>query len=266
LVIESQTDPIVSTNRSRLLQVLVNLLINAAHSFGDGAVSENKIRVGITRVGLSGAKIEIEDTGVGISEEDLPRIFDPFFTTKGNADGTGLGLSICRELMSKLGGDIEVASALGRGTKFSLTLSSATDVLETEVPASQPEMGASACKLRILIVDAEFPVARSLMRMLDGSDTVVVTDGGEAIELLTADPSFDLVFCDLMMPVVSGVDVYESVKANTPELASRFVFTTGGAFTERAKRFLASVANPCLEKPFNSKELKRLIATSTVNR
>jgi CheY-like chemotaxis protein len=104
------------------------------------------------------------------------------------------------------------------------------------------------------------------MRMLDGSDTVVVTDGGEAIELLTADPSFDLVFCDLMMPVVSGVDVYESVKANTPELASRFVFTTGGAFTERAKRFLASVANPCLEKPFNSKELKRLIATSTVNR
>ena len=63
-----------------------------------------------------------------------------------------------------------------------------------------------------------------------------------------------------MMPTISGVDVYDSVKAELPELAARFVFMTGGAFTERAKRFLASVENSCIEKPFDADALSRLIA------
>jgi CheY-like chemotaxis protein len=94
-------------------------------------------------------------------------------------------------------------------------------------------------------------VGVSLRRMLRDWDVQVIEDGREALALLTRDRAFDAVLCDLMMPQLTGMDLYASVLERDPALAKRFVFMTGGAFTPRARAFVAEVANVTLEKPFD---------------
>ncbi len=89
---------------------------------------------------------------------------------------------------------------------------------------------------------------------------VVAGSGREALEILRRDPGFDVVLCDLMMPDVSGMDLFAWLQPIEPALAERFVFMTGGAFTVRAERFLRAIANPCIDKPFHADDLRRVIS------
>jgi signal transduction histidine kinase len=117
--------PVVEANRGALGQVFLNLLLNAAHSIGEGAVDDNEIHV-VTRTDAAGrAVVEIRDTGCGMTDEVRARIFEPFFTTRPERGGTGLGLSVCQSIVSAMGGVIEVESAVGRGSRFSVVLPSA---------------------------------------------------------------------------------------------------------------------------------------------
>jgi signal transduction histidine kinase len=109
--------PNVECLPSRLSQVFLNLLVNA----GQAIVAEGKITLS-TGVEGSAVWIRVEDTGCGISEENLTRVFDPFFTTKPVGQGTGLGLSVSYAIVGKHGGQIEVASEVGRGTQFTVRL------------------------------------------------------------------------------------------------------------------------------------------------
>jgi signal transduction histidine kinase len=111
--------PPISGNRGRLQQVFLNLVINAAHAIPKGDVAHNFIRVS-TRLADGKAEIKIADSGGGIAPENLSRIFDPFFTTKPQGQGTGLGLAITNDIVHQHGGEISVASELGRGTTFTL--------------------------------------------------------------------------------------------------------------------------------------------------
>jgi signal transduction histidine kinase len=114
--------PLVTANESRLGQVILNLIVNAAHAVPEGRAGDNTLRL-ITRTLEDGrAVIEVADTGCGIPREHLERIFDPFFTTKPAGVGTGLGLSICHTIVAELGGEIEVDSEVGRGTTFRVLL------------------------------------------------------------------------------------------------------------------------------------------------
>ena len=88
--------------------------------------------------------------------------------------------------------------------------------------------------------------------MLDDFDVAIVSGGRQAIERLNDDAPFDVVLCDLMMPDMNGMDVYEAVKAEDPGLAERFIFITGGTFDERAQRFVEAIDNPFLRKPFGA--------------
>ncbi|UTT84803.1 cache domain-containing protein [Vibrio pelagius] len=110
----------VEVNRNQLLQILVNLQMNAIHAMdGEGNLtisSEDWIEEGV----LQGAVIHVEDEGCGIKEEQLKRIFSPFYTTK--RDGTGLGLSVSQSILSQTGGEIRVASEFGKGSRFSVYL------------------------------------------------------------------------------------------------------------------------------------------------
>ena len=134
LVEDCQDVPPVQGNPARLVQVLLNLLINAAHAIPEGQVAENEIRV-VARPRDDGhVIIEVSDTGSGIPEEHLERIFDPFFTTKPAGKGTGLGLSVCHTIITALGGSIHVESQQGRGSTFRLTLPVASDTA-TQVAA-----------------------------------------------------------------------------------------------------------------------------------
>ena len=114
--------------------------------------------------------------------------------------------------------------------------------------------------LKILVVDDEPGVARALQRTLRDHDVTIALSGRQAISILfEAAPAFDLIFCDLMMAEVSGMDLYGTVTKRKPELSERFVFMTGGAFTEQARDFVAKVSNPLLEKPFDIHHVQSLV-------
>jgi PAS domain S-box-containing protein len=111
-------------NEGRLVQVFLNLLVNASQAIAASSPESNEVRI-VTCLDPEGhIAVEISDTGSGIPEDVLPRIFDPFFTTKPLGIGTGLGLSICHSLVTAIGGQIEVTSKVGIGTRFLLTLPS----------------------------------------------------------------------------------------------------------------------------------------------
>jgi CheY-like chemotaxis protein len=114
-------------------------------------------------------------------------------------------------------------------------------------------------RLRILIVDDDRPVAAAVALELGDHDVVVAESGREALEILRRDKDFDVILCDLMMPEVSGMDVYEALRFIDPALLGRVVLMTGGAFTTRAGEFLSSVNAPILDKPFEPGQLHTIV-------
>ncbi|MBN1654221.1 MAG: response regulator [Deltaproteobacteria bacterium] len=250
---------LVKGNVAKLGQVFLNLLVNAAQALPIGSALQNRITVRTYRNDSSKVVVEIEDTGSGIPEEIVKRIFDPFFTTKPVGVGTGLGLSICHSIVTGLGGEITVDSKSGVGTTMRVILEPAVPV--SVKPDSIPALPSKGPKtgLRILIVDDEPGVARSLRRALRDHDVTISLSGREAIEQLKTDPPFDLIFCDLMMPDISGMDLYGTAAQRTPGLEKRMIFMTGGAFTQQARNFLESIPNKWLEKPFEIRQVQELV-------
>ncbi len=122
VVKEYGTPPTVLGDETRLGQVFLHLLVNAAQAIPEGGAEQHEVRVTTRRDERGHAVIEVSDTGVGIPAEVLPRIFEPFFTTRPVGEGTGLGLSICHTHLKAMGGDIQVRSEPGRGTTFAVTL------------------------------------------------------------------------------------------------------------------------------------------------
>jgi two-component system cell cycle sensor histidine kinase/response regulator CckA len=255
LVEEYGAVPPVDASESRLGQVFLNLLINAAHAIEDGHAARNVIRVVTRADGPEQVVVEVHDTGRGIPRENLGRVFDPFFTTKPVGEGTGLGLSICHGIVKSLGGTINVENDVGGGTVFRVTLPAS----KGRVPSARPLVPARPAlpRGRILIVDDEPSMGTSLRILLSPEhDVVTVTRGRHALALIEDGEKFDAILCDLMMPEMGGMDLFAALERVAPELASRVVFLTGGAFTERAAEFLANVKNPTLDKPFAVDDLR----------
>ena len=251
--------PTVSGDRPKLIQVLVNLLVNAAHAIESGKAEENAVTVS-TFVRDECVVIAVEDTGSGIPDHILRRIFEPFFTTKEREVGTGLGLSISAETVRRHRGELEVKSELGKGTRFEMILPEDTGL--TSVPPSELPQPAPAPRrrARILLIDDEAMLRRAVRRMLEPIHTVVeAPTGREALTLLAGDDTFDVIICDLMMPELDGPSFYERIGALHPALLDRVVFLTGGAFTPRAKAFVATARPRVLEKPIATEELRSVI-------
>jgi PAS domain S-box-containing protein len=122
LIVDYADELWVRGNRTRLGQVFLNLLVNAAQAIAEGNPAANSVSIRTRAENERLAIVEIGDTGVGIEPAHLPRLFDPFFTTKANGEGMGLGLSICHSIITSLGGTISVQSAPGQGSCFRVTL------------------------------------------------------------------------------------------------------------------------------------------------
>ncbi len=251
----------VDGNDAQLGQVFLNLLINAAQAIPEGNVERNEIRL-VTKIDDQDDRrvvVEIRDTGAGIPASVLPHIFDPFFTTKPVGMGTGLGLSVCHGIVTKLGGALLVESEPGEGTTFRVLLRRVAERPKTERPAPEVVVRA-APRSRLLVVDDEPMVVNSFRRILAKDyEVVACTSGREALAAIEAGPPFDLILCDVMMPLVTGMDVYEELSRAAPDVAARMVFMTGGTFTPRAKAFLDRVPNPRLDKPIDVKTLRAWI-------
>ncbi|MDB5219323.1 MAG: sensory box histidine kinase/response regulator [Myxococcaceae bacterium] len=252
--------PPALANASRLAQVLLNLLVNAAHAIvvGDIAANEIRVRAGASSDGEN-VWIEVEDTGVGMSPSLMERIFDPFFTTKPIGVGTGLGLSISHHIVRSMGGEISVISTPRVGSCFRITLP-ATDPISTSAERPVTAGDSLVATRRVLVIDDERALVMSLRLLLTPDyDVVAVTRARSALDLLVGGERFDAILCDLMMPEMSGIELHDELARLAPECVGRLVYMTGGAFTDEARAFLGTFGKSAIGKPFSEKDVRHAL-------
>jgi signal transduction histidine kinase len=251
-----QTAPPIMGNRIRLGQVFLNLIINAAQAIPEGQSASNRIEIAI-RDNHDTTIVEVSDTGAGIAPEHLERIFDPFFTTKEIGSGTGLGLSISRDIVTGHQGTLSVRSTPGIGTTMTVAFPHSVRIPTIAAPVVEPAPVSRCAK--VLVIDDEPLIARILQRGLSRHQVVVANQARDALARIQSGETFDVIFCDLMMPDVSGIDVHEYLTREHPEVAARLVFMTGGAFTSKAKQFLSKITNERIDKPFSLSQINKVV-------
>jgi CheY-like chemotaxis protein len=257
--------PRLSTNPGKLAQVLLSLLLHAIHAMRDSGGRDHVLRVRAERH-TDGERddviVSISDTRRGLSPVRLRQMFEPLFSTKTHA---GIGLSGSHDLVEQLGGSLIVESRPEIGTTFHV-------ILPLRASASMPPAAAYAPRLaqiawsktrarpRLLVIDDE-PLLCKLLEMLlvNDYDVVALSQPDLALMRILDGEEFDLILCDVMMPDVTGIELYERAIAQRPEVTERFVFMTGGAFSEPEQSFLVSSRSPQLRKPFRQAELLETI-------
>lgn len=238
--------PLAHANATRLLQVVLSLVANAIQALPDRPKPHNLIKICTSQAGPTELVLEVQDNGCGIPAAQLGRIFDPFYTTRVGTLSTGLGLYLCQRFVASFGGTLSVESQEGKGARFIVVLRPA---LEQRAP-KRLSPAPAAHEMRVLIVDDEPLVARSVARMLKDCLSTIAASGAEALSLCSQN-EFDMILCDMMMPGMDGSEFFGALRDLRPDLAGRVVFMTGGAFTDQTTAFLAKHTNPWLQKPVN---------------
>ncbi len=256
--------PDFSADPHQLQQVLMNLVTNASDAL-KAATQPRRLTLA-TRHDVPGqrAVLEVRDTGPGIPESVQARLFEPFVTTKPFGQGTGLGLSICKGIVESHGGTISAESVEGEGTIFMIELPirpATAAELETAVPTT------AGRELSVLVIDDERDVADVLAEIVatQGHHVDIADSGAAALALLRA-RAYDVIFCDLKMPVMDGQELYAALGRERRDLASRVVFLTGDTFSSTTPAFLAQAGQPFITKPFSADDIWRAVATVTARR
>jgi CheY-like chemotaxis protein len=245
---------------NQIQQVFINILLNAEQaiieSHGHGII-EIKTRLKNDDI----IEVSISDDGPGIPEEIRGKIFDPFFTTKEPGKGTGLGLSVSYGIIKEHGGDIDILNTEKNGTTFRIEI----PVLDKIVSKGDytyrinKEILNALKNKRVLIVEDEPMIVELLKSVLEEENILVdiASDGKEAIDRIDVN-IYDLIICDIKMPVINGVTFYEVVQKTKPELTSKVIFITGDPSSETMD-FLTRVGNPHIIKPFKIDKFKAQI-------
>ena len=242
--------PHVWGDSDQLHQVLTNLIVNAQQALLQAA-PPRRLWLRTARQG-DALQIEVEDNGPGIEEEVQKRIFEPFFTTKPQGVGTGVGLSVCHGIVAAHQGRITVASQLGRGTRFVVTLPLQHDMLASD---AEPVMAADAGPAttgRVLVVDDEKEIGELVADHLrrDGLTVEVVASGRLALSRLES-RSFDIIVSDLRMPDLDGPALLQELRRRHPQLAKRLVLITGDALGAEVNEVIREANLPVFEKPLD---------------
>lgn len=273
-------DVFVFGDESKLSQLVMNLVVNARDALPNGG----EIGLTLRRIVFapedapreipagSYASLVIRDDGIGIPEEIRDRIFEPFFTTK-DQQGTGLGLSTCFAIVQQHGGVIRVETQEGEGTSFLILLPLSAEEREgvggksrkgsrdhaangDSATSDLPQLPTGS--ERILIVDDEEAVRMVMQRSLEhlGYCVDVAEDGSRALEIYRAEPNgFELVILDMMMPAMSGDEVFFKLKEL--DAGARVLLATGYTNSERAQSVLNAGGVGFIQKPFDIEELAR---------
>jgi PAS domain S-box-containing protein len=256
--------PRVSTDANQLETALQNLALNARDAMpGGGRISitarEQQIDGGHAS-GLSPGGyvcISVTDAGEGMDESTLARATQPFFTTKGVGKGTGLGLSMVDGLAAQCGGKLVVRSLLGRGTTVELWLPIAEAGLRAgiEAPAAGATIQPSANSLVVLAVDDDNLVLTNMAAMLEdlGHTVIDVGTGTKALEIIDAGTRVDLVISDQAMPGMTGVQLFDAIRARRPHLP--LLLATGYAELPPG----TDIWMRRLAKPFTQRELAEAV-------
>lgn len=203
--------------------MLINLVTNAVHAMPQGGSLEVGVQMAApashrrAEDGSPGPLVHlfVSDTGVGMSSDVQARALEPFFTTKEPGEGTGLGLSVVHGIIESHGGRIDIESEIGRGTRFSIYLPAARDLLTPTRATSQNLRG------RILLAEDQVTLLRLMRRALSMSEFEVSSHlhGLDALDAFRADPDgFDIVVTDHMMPKMTGLQLAEQVHELRPHL------------------------------------------------
>jgi two-component system sensor histidine kinase/response regulator len=247
----------VEGDEGKLRQILINLLGNAVKFTGTGGIVL-RIRTDREDAGKIRLEAEVEDTGPGISEDELANLFKPFQQTQSGRlmmSGTGLGLAICKEFVTIMGGDISVDSRVGKGSlfKFHVLLGEG----EVDFSEKKPEShrikslrpGQPAC--RVLIADDEEPNGEFLAKLLGdvGFETRRVTNGKDAIAEFQAWRPH-LILMDTRMPEMDGCEAARRIRASEGGAEVKIVSVSASVFEENRRDAFEAGADDFLTKPF----------------
>jgi signal transduction histidine kinase/CheY-like chemotaxis protein len=257
--------PLVTGDEAKLVQVIVNLLTNAANAItdtADGRVPQLTVRTATSPDGA--AVISVSDNGMGITPADLERVTEPYFTTRHAAGGTGLGLYLSKEMAEQHGGALAVTSTVNHGTTVQLTLPSAMPEHETMPVVAQQAPTPHFVPTRVvpsrytvMVIDDEPFVLKVLSRALqDEFHVLTFTSGQEALHAIDAGVLPDVIVCDVMMPGVDGIAVRARLTEQHHPAAERMLFVTGGAVSQAAHAFVRRDDVRVLYKPLSAVELR----------
>lgn len=248
--------PLIHAEPSGLREVLVNLVHNALNAMPGGGELTLQTRL----LDPQQVEIEVQDTGVGMAPDVMPRIFDPFFTTRG-VEGTGLGLAVSWTIIQRHGGTIDVESEPGVGSRFFIRLPVALEEMKEPAPL-QPRFPETPVQARILVVDDEPFVASVLTSILNrnGHRVTVAHSADEALRRLRAQPDeFQLVLTDHGMPGMTGLQLVEAVKRSLPHLP--ILLLTGWGENLLQEHVTDTLPDAILGKPINQSDLLNAVAT-----
>jgi signal transduction histidine kinase/CheY-like chemotaxis protein len=245
----------------RLRQIVLNLVSNAVKFTDHGSVAV-EVRAQNPRVGWTDLRIEIHDTGIGMSEATKERLFQKFQQADGSITrrfgGTGLGLAICRQLTELMGGRIGVADRPGGGTTFWIELGLPAGV---EPVAPAPHTDGELDGVRVLIVD-DIEINRIIFaRQLAarGMITDEASNGPAALMALRAAAAdglpFHIVLCDQMMPIMSGEDLAEAIRASRDWPQPKLILASSVGLPRRADKAASVGFDAFLTKPIRQKQL-----------
>jgi CheY-like chemotaxis protein/anti-sigma regulatory factor (Ser/Thr protein kinase) len=256
--------PFALAHRTKLIQVVVNLVINASQAFADHHTSAHVIQIRAYGEG-DDVVIEVSDNGPGMDEATKQRALEPFFTTKEPGQGSGLGLFLCNSIVESLEGTIRIDSRLGEGTTVAVRLPVCEEppksrVTRRSIPASISEPPA---QLRVLVVDDEPEIRRALQRILSRTCAVSTCGNGvDAWQTFVEGEKYDVILCDVLMPEMTGMELFRLLAGKYPDQAERLLFITGGATSEATRIFMAKHANRVVSKPFNPIEVEATVRTT----
>lgn len=257
----------VLADATQLQQILMNLCANAEHAMrNDTGVLTIQLDAIQTRAPLASregdlppgayVRLTVQDTGHGIPPEHLEHIFEPFFTTKAVGEGTGMGLAITHGIVSRHGGSIDVHSARGEGTTFTLYLPRVHRAANGQEKRDAPSTGQG----RILFVDDEVVLTRGIEAVLTrlGYDIVAHVNARDALAAFEADPyHFDLVIADQTMPQMTGSEFIRQVRAIRADI--RMILCTGFSHIMNAERAEALGVDAFCQKPLSTQQLSEAI-------
>ena len=252
--------PMATCVESRVSQVVMNMLLNAA----DAAENSSDSRI-LVEVGVSGDGSVVELRGVGLGDgvpvEVVDRIFQPFYTTKEAGRGSGLGLAISASIAAQMGGSLTLEKGSLEGACFVFRIPAASDARPE--PLLRPVESLLESE-RILVIDDEPELGEVMALLLAPADVTTVTSAAAARERWSED--FHWVISDVVMPGESGLDLRNWVQQNHPEMLPRFLLITGSAVQHEEELARLPPSQMVLRKPIGQQELLRELARLKVAR
>ena len=263
--IDESIPQVLYGDASRLKQICVNILTNAVKYTKEGSITfsiNSVIKNDVCRLIIS-----VEDTGIGIKQENLSKLFNKFerLDLKDNVtiEGTGLGLAITKKLVDMMNGKIVVQSVFGKGSKFTVSIDQRI-VKNPTIKVEAINTTHEHIKVKnktVLVVDdnkINLKVAERLLQTY-GVNVECVESGFICIDNLKSGKKYDLILMDDMMPKMSGVETLQKIKAEIPEFDIPMIALTANALTGMREKYLADGFNDYLAKPINKDELNRVI-------